>query len=182
MPKNGDYDWATATYDDLHRLYIIEKRTGSAIARLFGGGLTRNAVMGKLNRLGLKRARSAAEAPPSASVRPPQKVMKPAPRPRAEPAVPPAKRVRKTPPAGSSAASDGTTEAISIPPPSVRGPTGLLQAVQALEPGLCKAPSEDAEPASPDFSYCNAPVEGGGSYCAYHARLFYRAPDRRRRD
>ena len=54
--------------------------------------------------------------------------------------------------------------------------------IMELREGMCKWPMGD--PSSPDFRYCGAQGDGsGGPYCAYHARAAYQPPaDRRRHD
>ena len=50
------FAWSPAALDDLHRLYVGEQRSAAQTARALGGGVTRNAVLGKVQRLGWTRA------------------------------------------------------------------------------------------------------------------------------
>ncbi len=121
-------------------------------------GVTRNAVIGKIHRLGLSPGRPAAPArscPPRA--RPPR--------------LSPQRQFLRL----------MLTQA-----PSVAGeeaepaPVENMQRCSLLElaPGKCRWPVGD--PCTADFAYCGNEAVAGFSYCGGHARLAYRAPARRR--
>jgi len=49
------FAWSPSVIEDLHRLYVTGKLSAAATARALGGGVTRNAVLGKVHRLGWTR-------------------------------------------------------------------------------------------------------------------------------
>jgi GcrA cell cycle regulator len=162
---------------ELLRQHWIEGKSASQIASLLGHGLTRNAVIGKVHRLGLAgRAKSAS---PAGSHPRPASSRQGAPHagaPRAT-SVPP--RVVR----GATAlaiAPRARPEAEPEPEPyeSVVLPMSLRVTIVELKEAMCRWPLGD--PASPDFRYCGSPT-AAGPYCVHHARLAYQpAQDRRR--
>jgi hypothetical protein len=60
----------------------------------------------------------------------------------------------------------------AIPGPDPVGPKGAIDAVMALKPGRCRYPHGD--PKGPDFQYCMAPCEG--TYCKAHRRVVFWEP------
>lgn len=169
------------------RIELLKKlwTEGLSASQIAGelGMVTRNAVIGKVHRLGLA---GRAKAPSTASARP---------------------QVRKSVSSGtvrvaSVSAGGGMTRAIS------RGATALKIAPQEqeevqpwvetldedvvvpmsqrvtimeLKEGLCKWPMGD--PQQSEFRYCGAGCEIGTPYCTYHSRVAYQPPsDRRRHD
>lgn len=141
------FAWTPAALDDLHRLFVRERASAAETARAMGGGLTRNAVLGKAQRLGWIRD----EAPRAGRKPAPEKprLARPAPpRPRGGPfsKVLPLPKLREI-------------TVISTPKPWTE-----------REDHECAFPvGEPAEPAG-QFSCC-APVKGRGSYCPAHRAL-----------
>jgi GcrA cell cycle regulator len=126
------------------------------------GGVTRNAVIGKVHRLGL-----AGRATPSRPAKRPARAARPA-RPMASPTAP---RLRTTP----------TLPAVSLPAlePLVLA-DGATASVLTLTEQMCKFPIGD--PTDHDFAFCGRDVGGStGPYCGYHARLAYTPSQPRRR-
>jgi GcrA cell cycle regulator len=122
-------------------------------------GVTRNAVIGKIHRLGLGPGRPAA-APGRAC---PPRLR----RPRAS-----NQRALLRLITADDANSAGTApQAASVD--SVQ-PCSLLELAQ----GRCRWPVGD--PARADFAFCGNEAAGGFSYCAGHARMAYRPAARRR--
>ena len=119
-----------------------EGLSAAEVARRLGG-VTRNAVIGKVWRLGLSGGR-----PP-----------KP-PRPRRGAAGPP----RRRPPART---GRRLPAGAPCPPPWDPGP-GLVADLLDLRPGDCRWPLGD--PRAPNFAFCGRPAEGG-PYCGGHRRL-----------
>jgi GcrA cell cycle regulator len=109
------------------------------------GGVTRNAVLGKLHRLGLLGRRSAAARP------------RPEPRPR--------RRARRV---GAAAAVRQEVPAHCEPSIDLPGLVGQLEALRARQ---CRWPIGD--PRSGGFGFCGRPAEAG-PYCAAHRRQAYR--------
>lgn len=121
-------------------------------------GVTRNAVIGKIHRLGLSPGRPAASPARSCPPR--------ARRPRTSPQRQFLRLVFAQAPglAGEEAASPAVE--------SMRR-CSLLE----LAPGGCRWPVGD--PCASDFAYCGNDAVAGFSYCAGHARMAYRVPARR---
>jgi GcrA cell cycle regulator len=117
-------------------------------------GVSRNAVIGKVNRLGLSRLKSATAAPSARAV--PQTIAhRMANRERIAPAL-----RRKQQPAP-----------IEIPVESAHR-RSLLE----LQRGHCRWPI--SEPGAHDFGFCGNKQLDGLPYCAGHARMAYRPPGR----
>jgi GcrA cell cycle regulator len=151
VPARGVW---TAERVELLRSYASAGFTCMQIAREIG--VTRNAVIGKLSRLGLSKPRPAARPRDANGARPPY------PRPLA-----PRRLLR---------ALFTATPLVADTPTIVTSarPCTLLE----LTRDKCRWPIADAGPH--DAGFCgNAPVDGL-SYCAGHARMAYRAPVRRR--
>lgn len=136
--------WSETRVTTLSQLWL-DGLSASQIAKQLGG-VTRNAVIGKVHRLGLS-GRAAASAPSraqrTATARPN--------RPRRAAMAAPA--VRKPP--------------VRLPAqecaPAPEGP-GLIGDMALLGAHVCKWPIGD--PKSPDFSFCGRPADG--RYCAAH--------------
>jgi GcrA cell cycle regulator len=124
-------------------------------------GVTRNAVIGKIHRLGLSPVR-----PPGAMAR----SCPPHPR---DPRPPsPRRRLRLL-------WSDGAvTPEVEGVPAAVESaePCSLLDLAQ----GKCRWPVSDTGGRTADFVFCGNAVIEGLSYCAGHARIAYRQSARRR--
>jgi GcrA cell cycle regulator len=126
-------------------------------------GVTRNAVIGKIHRLGLS------------PVRPPGAVARTCPpRARDPRAARPHRRLRLL------WSNGAATPEADAGPDSVEStqPCSLLDLAQ----GKCRWPVSDAagNGRAADFVFCGNPAIEGLSYCAGHARMAYRAPARRR--
>ena len=154
----------------------MEGRSASQIASLLGDGLTRNAVIGKVHRLGLAgRAKS-----PNVGVARPRR---PAPPPAAQRAA--ARRLAAPAPrlTRGATALAVAPEALSEAEPeafeSVVVPMSLRVTIIELKEAMCRWPLGD--PASSEFRYCGSPV-ASGPYCAYHGGLAYQPVQERRRD
>ena len=148
--------WTEDRVGALKKLWL-EGQSASQIAKQLGGGVTRNAVIGKVHRLGLS-GRAAPSQPARAA-----STFRPA-------------RVRTTPPAQPSAPR--RIEAAQAQPRPV-APTPPLPVVAEL-PGtatvmtlgahMCKWPIGD--PSSTEFSFCGRRASEG-VYCVEHARIAY---------
>ena len=168
--------WTDEIVEQLKQ-HWTDGKSASQIASLLGNGLTRNAIIGKVHRLGLAgRAKT-----PGANV----------PRPRRLP-PPPAHRMA------------GPQRLASAAPRMMRGATALAIAPQALaeveeerafesvvvpmslrvtilelKEAMCRWPLGD--PSSAEFRYCGSP-KTSGPYCTYHGGLAYQPVQERRRD
>jgi GcrA cell cycle regulator len=154
--------WTDERVETLKKLWQ-DGHSASQIAKQLGG-VTRNAVIGKVHRLGLS-----GRAAPSTPARP---MYKPAPRP------------TRTMTPSSHAPSHS---APSHTPPVRREPVVARPAVSTPivpyveEPGtatvltlgskMCKWPIGD--PASDSFSFCGRRADDGTPYCVEHARVAY---------
>ena len=149
--------WDDERVELLKKLWA-EGLSASQIASKMGG-VTRNAVIGKVHRLGLSG--------------------------RATPAKP--KRGCSTSNISASAAvtkstpTPTTTSLPSAPEPEFTAPiildTGDLTTVATLQRNMCKWPVGD--PATDDFHFCGQSTQPGKSYCAYHAHMAFQPPQRR---
>jgi GcrA cell cycle regulator len=137
--------------------------SASQIAKQLGG-VTRNAVIGKVHRLGL-----AGRAAPS---RPIKRIPVPTARPRPVLVVPPhvAAKVESAVKALAPAAPHPIVKPAPKPvtPPEKRGDLiGVLQ----LGTNMCKWPIGD--PGDPDFGFCGAQCSSGAVYCTEHAAIAF---------
>jgi GcrA cell cycle regulator len=149
------------------------------VAAELGGGVTRNAIIGKVHRLGLAQRTD----PPAVerSRQPPAKALAPSKLPKlammnpAAPRVPPEKALAPlalvVAPIASLPASAAADEvAIS---------TTVRVALLELRDLMCRWPIGD--PRSGDFGFCGAKAPGARPYCGRHAQVAYEpAQDRRR--
>ncbi|HOP19471.1 MAG TPA: GcrA family cell cycle regulator [Parvularculaceae bacterium] len=142
---------------ELLKKFWSEGLSASQIASKMGG-VTRNAVIGKVHRLGLSgratpakpqrgRAYDHVEEETVIGEHRHEPVMKPI-----------------------------------IPEPEFTAPlvldTGDRTTVATLKNNMCKWPIGD--PARDDFHFCGQPTSSGKSYCAYHARLAFQPTQSRR--
>jgi GcrA cell cycle regulator len=154
----------------------MEGKTASQIASLLGHGVSRNAVIGKVHRLGLA---GRAKSPNSGGAR--QRRLAPSPTahravaPRLTPAAP--RMIR-----GATAlaiAAEALSEADPQVFESVVVPMSLRVTIVELKESMCRWPLGD--PATSEFRYCGSPA-ASGPYCAYHGGLAYQSAQERRRE
>lgn len=149
--------WSDAAVEILTALWREGDLSAAEIARRLD--VTRNAVLGKIHRLGLSEPRSPGGAP-----RPARPSRTPRPQRPARPSAPPA---RARPPARPAAVDVGP---------------GLVASFEDLPPHACRWPL--GEPKSPAFRFCGRPA-GDRPYCPPHWSLAHRPdvarPPRRRR-
>lgn len=154
--------WTDERVETLKKLWQ-DGHSASQIAKQLGG-VTRNAVIGKVHRLGLS-----GRAAPSTPARP---LYKPAPR--------PARTVSPSPHGAGHSAPSHTLPVRREPVvarPAVSQP--LVPYVEApgtatvltLGAKMCKWPIGD--PASDSFSFCGRRADDGTPYCVEHARVAY---------
>ena len=165
--------WTEQTVETLKK-FAFEGRSASWIAAALGAP-SRNAVIGKANRIGIKlnggtsgRESSPVEPPP-----PPPDV--PWRRTRAE---------RRSPSdiAGGRAESRARSHALSVCRNNTRveqwsyaaSEVGEMRRVRLMEIGEVECRWPVGDPAREDFAYCGLPVARGHAYCAGHCRLAYR--------
>ncbi|MBB5517767.1 GcrA family cell cycle regulator [Amphiplicatus metriothermophilus] len=147
--------WNDERVELLKKLWA-EGLSASQIASRMGG-VTRNAVIGKVHRLGLSGR--ATPAKPQRGCR------------HHEGDVEDARLLGEEPPMKP-----------IIPEPEFAAPVvlegGDLATVATLKGNMCKWPIGD--PTSDDFHFCGQPTPAGKSYCPYHAHLAFQPSAQRR--
>ena len=148
--------WTEERVALLKKLWL-EGLSASQIAKQLGG-VTRNAVIGKVHRLGLS-----GRATPSSPPRPAFKAPRP-PRPASATSLAPRRPFSHAP--------------VSQPQPVYYVEEPGSATVLTLGAHMCKWPIGD--PASDGFTFCGRRI-GEGSYCAEHARLAYQPQQKGKR-
>lgn len=162
--------WTDERVELLRKLWL-EGLSASQIANTLSNGITRNAVIGKVHRLGLS-GRIKASAPSL-------------PRPRSKPIRPAAPRH------AAPAVRGNTALALKAHPVEILEPAPIEDVVipiservtiMELKEAMCRWPLGD--PTSAEFRFCGAkkPLETIGPYCAYHSRIAYQPVQDRRRE
>jgi GcrA cell cycle regulator len=141
-------EWSDDRVTTLKSLWLDGLSASQIAGRL--GGVTRNAVIGKIHRLGLSGRASPsapARAPRTPVSRPPRRTPAPRPRPSVRPAV--------------------------LSPPADRAPEGpgLVSSMAGLGAHACKWPIGD--PKAPSFTFCGRLANG--PYCPGHKAQAFRA-------
>ncbi len=161
--------WNDERVELLKKLWL-DGLSASQIAGELANGITRNAVIGKVHRLGL-----------SGRVKAPTQTQ---PRPR-----PQARTHRNSTPRTSAPIIRGNT-ALAFAPRAQEAPAPRLVeevvipmservTIMELKEAMCRWPLGD--PATSEFRYCGGKSTIGESYCTYHSRIAYQpAQDRRR--
>ena len=167
--------WTDEIVEQLKQ-HWIDGKSASQIAGLLGNGVTRNAVIGKVHRLGLAgRAKT-----PSASVPRPRRLAPPPVHRAAGPRLSsPAPRMMRgatafalAPQALSELERQEEFESVVLP-------MSLRVTIVELKESMCRWPLGD--PATSEFRYCGSPA-ASGPYCTYHGGLAYQPAQDRRRD
>lgn len=167
-------NWTEERVEALRKLWAEGLSASQIAAQL--GGVSRNAVIGKVHRLKLS-SRGRATAAPSRQKKTaqpapakPQARMQPAPRP-------------ATPSVGANALQ-AQFDAQPAPRPAPRPVDNVvpisrnLQLVQ-LNERTCKWPNGD--PLADDFHFCGNESMEGGPYCRFHAKIAFQPASERRR-
>jgi GcrA cell cycle regulator len=159
--------WSEERVDLLKRLWG-DGLSASQIAGQLGGGVTRNAVIGKVHRLGLAgRIKPGAPAPMPAA--PPRKARPEREEAASVPSAPPQPPVLTALVGG--AAPTAAAPAI---------PVSQRVTIMELRESMCRWPMGD--PTSPEFRFCGARAITGLPYCTHHAQVAYQPATERRRD
>lgn len=158
--------WTDERVDTVRKLWKVGLSASQIAAEL--GGVTRNAVIGKVHRLGLSGRAKA----PSSSV-PRQR------KPRA-----PAQMFRHARPMmrGNTVLAMPAYEYEPGPEPEAIDniiPIGQRCSILELDAEKCHWPIGD--PGTPEFFFCGGRA-AGGAYCGYHSRIAYQPVTDRRRD
>ena len=152
--------WTDERVETLKKLWQ-DGLSASQIAKQLGG-VTRNAVIGKVHRLGLS-----GRAAPSKPARPAFKPPRPA---RAAVAAPaPPRRI----------AEPATSSAPQLPAPRPVDEKPGTATVLTLGAHMCKWPIGD--PSLETFTFCGRRTGGEGPYCNDHARVAYQPAQTKKR-
>lgn len=164
--------WTDERIELLRKLWL-EGMSASRIASELADGLTRNAVIGKVYRLGLSGRTKASGA------------VEVAPRTRVKPVAHTAVQAASTVPV----VRGNTALAIRPAPVPTEAPVATEEVVVAfvepvtiveLRESMCRWPIGD--PGSSEFRFCGAAKRpGSGPYCAHHAGIAYQPQHDRRR-
>jgi GcrA cell cycle regulator len=165
------------------RVELLKKlwNDGLSASQIAGelGSVTRNAVIGKVHRLGLS---GRAKTPNAAGAAPRNPARKPAPRPPSHPMSGPAVLTR-----GANALApqfapeaEAEVEVQAAPSEDVVVPFSERVTIMDLREYMCRWPMGD--PTTPEFRFCGARSQTGMPYCTHHARIAYQPAADRRRD
>ncbi len=164
MGANGDERHSSRLGGFSLRQLALEGKSASSIAAALGAP-SRNAVIGKANRIGVKLTGHVGSAPRA---------------PRASTGRPRRPAIART--------DCALWKRAAVPAlPRERKPTWLFAEAQVgemlkvgfedIREGACRWPLGD--PASEDFVYCGVQTAKGRSYCAGHCRMAYKPPNSR---
>jgi len=158
--------WTDERVEQLKKLWEAGLSASQIASEL--GNITRNAVIGKVHRLGLSgRAKS-----PSSSA------------PRQRKSRPASHMVRvQRPVARGNTALAQVYEVEAMPDPVAFDnviPMGQRRTLLELNEGTCRWPIGD--PSSTDFFFCGGQSASGLPYCAHHCRIAYQPVSDRRRE
>jgi GcrA cell cycle regulator len=165
--------WTDERVEQLKKMWL-DGLSASQIAGELANGITRNAVIGKVHRLGLSgRVKSPVPAPS---------------RPRSKGGPEDEERVPILPVSHGNLALAVEVRPAPAPAPAPRAsgddvviPICERVSIMELRESMCRWPLGD--PTSSDFRYCGAKMQIGlGPYCAHHARIAYQPAQDRRRD
>jgi GcrA cell cycle regulator len=164
---NDKMPWTDDRVEQLKRMWS-EGLTASQIAARIGQGVTRNAVIGKVHRLGLSGRVAKVRSP---QPKPPRKIY--------EPNL--AARERGLPVSGATALKPQfRPQPKPLPLPEVEPePIRLVEvpsgeqrcSIMHLSDRTCRWPIGD--PTAENFCFCGSAPREKGPYCEYHARIAY---------
>jgi len=145
------------------------------------GSVTRNAVIGKVHRLGLSgRAKSPAVNSGAPRAAAPRKAPTRSPsHPMAGPAAGMTRGANALAPQYA-AEADAETQQAPAPSEDVVVPFSERVTIMDLREYMCRWPMGD--PTTPEFRFCGGRSQTGMPYCTYHARIAYQPAADRRRD
>ena len=158
--------WSDERVDLLRKLWSEGLSASQIAGRL--GGVTRNAVIGKVHRLGLPGRATTSRMKPPRTRRPSGTVkrQKPQFKQQGNPAL---RSLYQT-----------DAEPYTPPEETIEIPLAERKSLQDLTESCCRWPIGD--PQMPDFHFCNRKKVPGLPYCEHHARRAFQPPQARRRD
>jgi GcrA cell cycle regulator len=158
--------WTDERVELLKKLWSDGLSASQIAAEL--GGITRNAVIGKVHRLGLSgRAKSASStAPRQRKTRSSSHML----------------RMTRASVRGNTALAHAYEIEAEATPEMMENiiPIGQRRTILELTEQTCRWPIGD--PGSTEFFFCGGNTIGGLPYCAYHSRVAYQPAGARRRD
>jgi GcrA cell cycle regulator len=157
--------WTEERVAELKKLWA-EGHSASQIAKRLGS-VTRNAVIGKVHRLGLS-----GRATPSRPVKRPPRLARPKPQ-----QLPRQARAGGASPREATAPLPITEAEANVEPQ--RLPNGDMVTVLTVKDTMCKWPIGD--PADTAFGFCGHATQEGSPYCAEHARVAFQPAKKRER-
>jgi len=170
--------WTDERVELLRQLWL-DGRSASQISAQLGLGVTRNAVIGKVHRLGLSgRTKSSAPAAPRVRQR-----TAPLHRPSVVHRSSGVGRGVGHAVRGNTALALDTEHLMDMEPVAfddVVVPISLRVSIVELKESMCRWPLGD--PTSPEFRYCGSQSAGPGPYCMPHGKMAYQPAQDRRRD
>ncbi|HEY5105254.1 MAG TPA: GcrA family cell cycle regulator [Caulobacteraceae bacterium] len=149
--------WTDERVEVLKRLWL-DGLSASQVAKQLGG-VTRNAVIGKVHRLGLS-GRATPSQPTRTTFKSPR------------PARPMAAAPQRRP-------TERRAVAVIAPRPAPFVEMSGTATVLTLGAHMCKWPIGD--PSTDDFSFCGRRAGAEGPYCVEHARVAYQPPQARKK-
>jgi len=163
--------WTDERVELLRKLWN-EGLSASQVAAELGTGVTRNAVIGKIHRLGLAERAKTPSAPRPRAAKAPR-------------AQQPAARAQSAPVMGNVALAYSPRPLLATAPridEDVVVPMSARVTLMELRESMCRWPLGD--PTAAEFRFCGAKSPAGsGPYCSHHAGIAYQpAQDRRRRE
>ncbi|MBE7199038.1 MAG: GcrA cell cycle regulator [Parafilimonas terrae] len=163
--------WTDERVALLRRLWEDGQSASKIAAQL--GGVTRNAVIGKVHRLGLAGRIKAGEDATVVAAKPVE-VEKPVPV-AATPEPAPVAQHRPAPefPPAPAPVRSSATDPVAIP-------VSQRVTIMDLRESMCRWPLGD--PTTPDFRFCGARSITGLPYCTHHAEIAYQPATERKRD
>ncbi|WP_420102792.1 GcrA family cell cycle regulator [Bosea sp. (in: a-proteobacteria)] len=170
--------WTDERVELLKKLWSDGLSASQIAAEL--GSVTRNAVIGKVHRLGLSGRAKSAAAPAAPRATAPRKAPARAPsHPMANPAP-----TRGTHALAPSFEEQAEAETQAAPQrqqaEEVVIPFSERVTIMDLREYMCRWPMGD--PTTPEFRFCGARSQTGMPYCTHHARIAYQPAADRRRD
>lgn len=172
--------WTDERVELLKKLWL-DGLSASRIAAELAGGVTRNAVIGKVHRLGLSgREKTALPVAPARQSRP-------RPSTPARPPIAPQRSATMPPVRGNTALAMQPQAAPAALPQVLRETSDVVVpmceqvTIMELRESMCRWPMGD--PASSEFRYCGGKsTAGAGPYCNMHSRMAYQPTQDRRRE
>jgi GcrA cell cycle regulator len=156
--------WTDERVELLKKLWSDGLSASQIAAEL--GGITRNAVIGKVHRLGLSGRAKSSASPRPRKPRSPSHML----------------RIGRASIRGNTALAHAYDFELEGEPELIENiiPIGQRRTILELNEQTCRWPVGD--PGSSDFFFCGGNTLAGLPYCAYHSRVAYQPPSERRRD